>query len=138
MNTATDWTLRPPHVHPLTEASLRYHAGMFLRLVLGYYFFGPVEAREPIAATATERLRASKPRKDESLFALTRLHSTESTGRPKDTIPESWSLTNRQEVTGHFKLQPHGPGGSLRKLIWVAGYDRGPENAPVKPKAYRI
>jgi hypothetical protein len=37
-----------------------------------------------------------------------------------------------------FKLQPYGPGRSLRKLSWVAGYDRGPENAPVKPKPYRI
>jgi hypothetical protein len=43
------------------------------------------------------------------------------------------SLTARQEVSGHFKLQPHGPGASLRKLIWVTAYDRGPEGAPVKP-----
>jgi hypothetical protein len=138
MTTATDWTLRPPYVHPLAEQSLRYHAGMFLRLVLGYYFFGPMEARQPIPATPTEKLRAGKPRKDESLFALTRLNQTASTGRPRDTIPGSWSLTSRQEVTGHFKLQPHGPGGSLRKMIWVASYDRGPENAPIKPQAYRI
>ena len=123
---------------PLTEASLGYRAGTFLRLVLAYYFFAPVEVREMIAATPTERLRGGKPRKDETLFALTRLRPTALTGRPKDTIPGSWSLTSRQEVAGHFKLQPHGPGGSLRKLIWVAGYDRGPENAPVKPKAYKI
>jgi hypothetical protein len=84
---------------------------MFLRMVLAYYFFGPVEAREPIATTPTDKLRAGKPRKHESLFAVTRLNSTELTGRPKATISGSWSLTNHQEVTGHFKLQPHGPGG---------------------------
>jgi hypothetical protein len=135
---AANGALSSPLFDPITEESLGIRAGTFLRLVLAYYFFGPMEARQPIAATPAEKLRAGKPRKDESLFALTRLNPTASTGRPRDTIPRSWSLTSHQEVTGHFKLQPHGPGGSLRKLIWVAGYDRGPENAPLRPKAYRI
>jgi hypothetical protein len=135
---AANGAFHPLLFDPLTEASLGYRAGTFLRLVLASYFFGPVEAREPIAATPTEKLRAGKPRKDQSLFAVTRLNPTELTGRPRVTIPGSWSLTAHQKVTGHFKLQPHGPGGSLRKLIWVDAYNRGPENAPVKPKAYRI
>jgi hypothetical protein len=129
---------KPRPFDPTTESSVGFCAGMFLRMVLAYYFFGPVEARKLIATTPTDKLRAGKPRKDESLFAVTRLNSTELTGRPKATISGSWSLTNHQEVTGHFKLQPHGPGGSLRKMIWVDAYDRGPENAPVKPKAYKI
>ena len=49
-----------------------------------------------------------------------------------------WPLTARQEVSGHFKLQPHGPGGSLRRLIWVDAYERGPDDAAVRPRAVRL
>jgi hypothetical protein len=136
--TAIDWTLRPPFVHSLTEKVILGRAGIFLRLVLAYHFFGPSVAREAIAATPPERLRSGKPRKDESLFALTRLRESFEIGRPRDAIPNSWSLTSRQEVSGHFKLQPHGPQRSLRRLIWVDGYERGPDDAPIKPRAYTV
>lgn len=136
--TATDWTLQPPFVHSQTEKAVLGRAGTFLRLVLAYHFFGPSTAREPVAATPTERLRSNKPRKDESLFTLTRLHHSDAVGRPRQTIPSSWSLTSRQEVAGHFKLQSHGPQQSLRRLIWVGGYERGPDGAPVKPRAYAV
>ena len=136
--TATDWTLRPPFVHSETEKAMLGRAGTFLRLVLAYHFFGPSEARESVAATPTERLKSGKPRKDESLFAFTRLHHSDAVGRSRETIQSSWSLTSRQEVAGHFKLQPHGPQHSLRRLIWVDGYERGPDDAPVKPRAYVV
>jgi hypothetical protein len=136
--TATDWTLRPPFVHSLTEKAVLGRAGTFLRLVLAYHFFGPRSAREPIAATPTERLKGGKPRKDESLFALTHLRESSAVGRPQSTIQTSWSLTSRQEVVGHFKLQPYGPQRSLRRLIWVEGYGRGPNDAPMKTRAYVV
>jgi len=136
--TATDWTLRPPFVHPLTEKAVLGRTGTFLRLVLAYHFFGPRTAHEPVAATSTYRLRNGKPRKDESLFALTRLRESREVGRPPSTIRNSWSLTSHQEVAGHFKLQPYGPQNSLRRLIWVEGYERGPEDAPTKPRAYLV
>lgn len=136
--TATDRILRPPFVHPLAEKAVLARAGTFLRLVLAYHFFGPQDVREPIAPTPTERLRNGKPRKDESLFALTRLRESSAVGRPKSTIPASWSLTSRQEVAGHFKLQPYGPQQSQRRLIWVDAYERGPEDAPAKPRAYIV
>ena len=44
----------------------------------------------------------------------------------------------RQEVSGHFKLQPHGPQRSQRRLIWVDRYTRGPDDAPIKPRAYIV
>jgi hypothetical protein len=136
--TATDWTLRPPFAHSVTETAVLGRAGTFLRLVLAYHFFGPHAARESIAATPTERLRSGKPRKDESLFALTRLRESGQVGRPQSTIQTSWSLTSRQEVAGHFKLQPYGPQRTLRRLIWVEGYERGPDDAPVKARAYVV
>jgi hypothetical protein len=136
--TAADPPLRPPFVHPLADKTVLGRAGTFLRLVLAYHFFGPQSAREPIAATPGDKLRSGKPRKEESLFALTRLHASSEVGRPKSTIRDSWSLTSRHEVAGHFKLQPYGPRHSLRRLIWVEGYERGPTGAPVKPRAYAI
>lgn len=40
-------------------------------------------------------------------------------------------LTTRQRVRGHWTHQAYGPGGSLRRLQWVADYIRGPEGAPL-------
>lgn len=34
-------------------------------------------------------------------------------------------------VAGHWKNQPHGPRMSLRKMMWVEPYWRGPEEAPI-------
>lgn len=46
------------------------------------------------------------------------------------------SLQTQFKVRSHWKMQPHGPKGSLRKLIRIEDYWRGPEDAPilVKPK----
>ena len=38
---------------------------------------------------------------------------------------------HRWIVRGHWTHQPHGPGGSLRKLIYRAPYTKGPEGAPL-------
>lgn len=38
-------------------------------------------------------------------------------------------------VAGHWKNQPHGPQLSLRKLIWVEPYWRGPEDSPIAVNA---
>jgi hypothetical protein len=122
----------------MLELAVLGRAGNFLRLVLAYYFFGPAEARGTVAATPAARLLKGKPRKDESLFTLTRLRASAEVGRPKNTVPISWSLTGRQEVTGHFKLQAYGPQLSLRRMIWVDFYQRGPEDAPLRPQGRRV
>jgi hypothetical protein len=138
MASAADWTMKPPFAHSMLERAVLGHAGTFLRLVLAYHFFGPEEAREAVAATPPERLRTGKPRKDESLFALTRLRASDDVGRPTSTISSSWSLTTRQEVMGRFKLQAYGPQRSLRRMIWVDPYQRGPEDAPIRPEGLRV
>lgn len=72
-------------------------------------------------------------RGDCSLFRI------ESLERPADRFGEAaaergdragWRLGWRTEVKGHMKLQPHGPGSMLRKLIYVVPYTRGPMDAP--------
>lgn len=37
-----------------------------------------------------------------------------------------WKLAQRFVVRGHYKRQPHGPGRSLRKTIWVMPFWKGP------------
>ncbi len=112
--TQADLTLKAPFVDPEAEARARSKAGDFLRLVLAYHAFGPMEAREPIAATPRTRLVQGKPRRDESLFAMARLRPAhDRLGRAAAKTPASWTLTSRQEVGGHCKLQPHGPNGTL-------------------------
>lgn len=135
---AVDFTVQEPFAHPLLHKAVLGLAGTFLRLVMAYYFFGPAETKQPIAATSMERLRGGKPRNGESLFAMTRLHPSGKVGRPASTIPSTWSLSERQEVTGHFKLQAHGPQWSECRLIWVSGYERGPDDTPLRPKGVQI
>lgn len=135
---AVDTTMQAPFAHPLLHKAVLGLAGNFLRLVIAYYFFAPPEAKDVIRATSTERLRNGKPRNGESLFAMTRLHPSKGVGRPSSSIRPSWNLSEKQEVSGHFKLQAYGPKWTDRRLIWVDDYGRGPENGPVRPKGVQI
>src|SRR5687767_5789372 len=77
----------------------------------------------------------------QALFSMVRLSASgDRLGRPPRAAGAGpgWVLTSQQEVSGHFKLQPHGPGGALRKLIWVDAYERGPEDRLAKPRAVRL
>lgn len=49
-----------------------------------------------------------------------------------------WS--HRWLVRGHWRWQAHGPGRAERKRIWVNGFVKGPEGAPLKvsPKVYSL
>lgn len=48
----------------------------------------------------------------------------------EETEPTGRKLTTRHLVRGHWTNQPHGPGGELCRLQWIASYIRGPEGAP--------
>ena len=123
---------------PLVKLA-RERAGDFLRLVLAYYLFGPAGTSDTIVATSAEHLRNGKPRHNQSLFAITRLRpSDDRLGRPTTSIPQGWSLTVKQKVVGHFKLQAYGSGSSLRRLIWVEPYERGLEGGAIRPKAVSL
>lgn len=45
-------------------------------------------------------------------------------------------LTVRYSVRGHWRNQPHGPARSLRKLMWIQPYWKGPEDGPVSPATH--
>lgn len=46
--------------------------------------------------------------------------------------------TVKSLVRGHWKMQPHGPHSSLRKVIWREPFWRGPEGAPVLVRPTKI
>ena len=107
----------------------------FILLVLLYNLYGPKSSKQSIPAAPVGSLKKPIARQNESLFAITKLQAPlERFGRPiKRGNASSWSLTSRQDVAGYFKLQPHGPGGVLRKLIWVEPYIRGPDKTLARP-----
>lgn len=42
--------------------------------------------------------------------------------------------SHRWVVRGHWRQQPYGPGGTLRKPIWVTSHIKGPQDAPLIDK----
>lgn len=83
--------------------------------------------------------RIPQNRKKTSLFRVERLAApADQLGRRLTAGQAAWTLGWRTEVSGHFKLQPHGVGRSLRKLIWIDSYQRGPEDAPHKVTLERL
>jgi hypothetical protein len=126
----------PDHLRSSVEA--------FLSLVVLHYEFAKREDNPAIPTTRRgveqARARVAKPRREKpKTFSLFRIHHMESPHdrfrRPRGTIAQGgWTLQWRTPVKGHFKMQHHGPGKILRKLIWVDGHERGPEDAPLRPR----
>jgi len=48
------------------------------------------------------------------------------------------NLSVQTLVAGHWKMQPHGPGFSLRRLIYVEPYWRGDVDAPIHVRPIRL
>jgi hypothetical protein len=57
---------------------------------------------------------------------------------PGTPTGRSHTYAHRFRVRGHLRNQPYGPGKSKRKLIWVDDFEKGPEDAPLKPAMYKV
>lgn len=78
--------------------------------------------------------REARVRKKFSLFRVRRLSSPpDGFGGHHTHRQGGWQIAVRHKVSWHFKLQPHGPQRSLRKLVRIDGYERGPVDGIVKP-----
>jgi len=51
---------------------------------------------------------------------------------------KSWVLKHRCRVRGHWRQQPYGPKGSLRKPRWIRPYFKGPLYAEMLEKGYIV
>lgn len=112
----------------------------FVRLTLTYWHVADTASRVavPVATADEVRRRRGKPGKDRSLFAIDwLLPPADRFGRPP-VNHDGWSLNERQQVSGHFRLQPYGPGNRLRKLVFINSYERGPMDGPQRPPAVRL
>jgi hypothetical protein len=78
--------------------------------------------------------REARVRKKFSLFRVRQLSSPPDGFGGRHTHHQGgWQIAVRHKVSWHFKLQPHGPQRSLRKLVRIDGYERGPADGIVKP-----
>jgi hypothetical protein len=91
----------------------------------------PRISQNDVIATVNESKRKAKQKKF-TMFVVQEL------APPPDHFgrggtKSSWKLDHRVRVSGHFRLQAHGENYSLRKLIWVAEYEKGPKDGLTKP-----
>lgn len=50
---------------------------------------------------------------------------------PSEETRTGWEMSVRTRVNGFWRRQAHGPRHSLRKIIWVKAFMRGPHDAPL-------
>lgn len=155
---------RGKHAHGRIHRSMRYDEGT-LEAMLATSWSDDPAADRAAAALAFNRLvlnsvlyigsqdarvgaeiRAPQPR--DRLTYSGRKHAVIGAGLPPlrsggsgratagapSPAPASASIS-RQLVSGHWKHQPHGTGRSLRKLLWIEPYMRGPDYAEVVNRA---
>jgi hypothetical protein len=108
---AASTILRPPYVDDAFQLDLLNRAGALLTLALAQYLFGATEQREKVDTKPTERLNRGKPRKNQSLFAVTRL----SPPRKCLKYERSWhaGADLKRKTAGDWALQISGPWASL-------------------------
>jgi hypothetical protein len=76
--------------------------------------------------------RQDRPLPDVRLVHLRAGHRTP-TGAPRaESQLERAAPAQRVWVTGHWRNQPHGPGRTLRRPVYIHPFLRGPDNAPIK------
>ncbi|KAA1053144.1 hypothetical protein [Azospirillum argentinense] len=114
----------------------------FLSLLVLYRRHADTAQRGQLPRMTREMATSRKARqhhKKASLFAVQTLAPPpDRFGRRQSLGEGGWQLGWRSSVAGHFKMQPHGPGRSLRKLIFVDAYERGPDDGPRKHRLERL
>jgi hypothetical protein len=89
------------------------------------------------------RRRGRKARQVAKTFSFFKAHRIGAVpggfGRPDDWEKgQGRALGRRTEVCGHFRLQPHGPRGSLRRLQWILPHMRGPRSGILSTRLVRL
>lgn len=149
---------RPVWDRLLTAAEARYDQFLAEETAKGstgrYGFFQPylaafvllltqqiTTAQEQPASPTSVRLASKVSRNRSSKVTVVDIRHVRRTGSDREpTGATRGPLTSRQLVGSHWKWQPYGEGRALRRRIFVSGYVRGPEDAPlvVKPRVTRL
>ena len=82
-----------------------------------------------------ERRRGRRGNANSKKFSLSRVMRLDARGlgrgaENEDSEQIRASQRVRSRVSGHYRLQAHGPRHSLRRLTWIAEHLRGPLDAP--------
>lgn len=107
------------------------------------------ELSDPIKGSATLKLEQHPKKSDGWKRRMRGIASKEpiiiDVGKSVESKPEfqqtdgtGYELSVRYVVRGHWRQQPHGPGGTQRKLIWIAPYWKGPEWGEVVKRDYVV
>ena len=91
-----------------------------------------IQMKDLDTRTKHEIKRAKKQgRQDDRSYTVTTIHVTDAS-QPSTTDPRKpIEYHHRWIVSGHFRNQPYGPGGSLRRRQWIPPYIKGPASAPL-------
>ncbi|MBF0306746.1 MAG: hypothetical protein HQL41_13970 [Alphaproteobacteria bacterium] len=149
----TDWaTILPPDQVWVDEAPFYNDGFRFFRIVVNGILYlgssspdvsGELRAEDRIPAPAMGMSAKGRRHLEHKKATSTRLPYIEVGGvvRPLGS-PAGQSSKSRVEVRllvrGHWKSQVHGPGMTLRKLIHVEPYWRGPEMAELVDRPYLV
>ncbi|WP_457090601.1 hypothetical protein [Microvirga sp. P5_D2] len=100
----------------------------------------PIVSYAPLDDARRRGRNAQEVAKKFSFFKAYKIGATSgSFERPVDTAQgQGRKLGRRTEVRGHFRLQPHGPGGTLRRLRWISPHIRGPRDGILSTNLLRF
>jgi len=73
--------------------------------------------------------RAGRPAPEVTIVDLRRVYRPPRERDPDE--PPSRQYRHRWVVSGHWRDQPYGPGGTLRRRQWIPSYIKGPTGAPL-------
>lgn len=124
-----------------------HQAEQFLRLLVLYGSVADADRRGNIPHMPAEQQRANPRRaaqraKKFSLFRVQTLDTPREAAdlprAPRQPLGDGHRLDVRVAVRPHFRWQAHGPRWTLRKLILIDGFWRGPEDGRVRAPIVRL
>lgn len=99
--------------------------------------FIPKQQMRASRAARREAKRNGFPERPEDLVTFIVLRRPEKRRHPSDESPNQTEWKHRWLVSGHLRAQWY-PSEQAHRLIWIAPYLKGPEDAPMLQHAFRV
>lgn len=99
--------------------------------------FIPKQQMRGSRAARRENQRLGVPETPEDLVTFVILRRPENRRHPSDDPPSTVEWKHRWLVNGHLRAQWY-PSEQAHRLIWIAPYLKGPEDAPMLTHAYKV
>jgi len=99
--------------------------------------FIPKQQMRASRAARRESKRLGRPEEPEDLVTFVILRRPAKRRHPSDEPPSEIEWKHRWLVNGHLRAQWY-PSEQAHRLIWIAPYLKGPEDAPMLEHAYKV